>query len=296
MSNQATNPTPKALKARPYTNYARTQDDVDDITPTPQPGPVGDPNSTPDTGRADLSPTEKVFEKRYGDLRRLQEKERKEAKQKLDDLQNQILALSNTKKRDLPRTEAEIQVWLQDHPDLASMVVHLADQAAKERTDLVEKKFEQLNEQQHEIARERAYLELKKIHPDVDAIRASEEFHQWAETKPEEIRNWFYENDTDYLLAAEGITLFKAENGYIKKSVEPQRPNTNLDNSRAVTSTPNVAPPAINNDGKKIWKESEIASLKPKQFEAAEEDINLALQEGRIEFDLRDRKSSYSRS
>lgn len=290
------NPQETTLKARPYSGFYRTELNQPEPTPTPTPDPAANPDPTSDVGRvqgdnlANLPPEERTFAKRYGDLRALRDKELKDYKQRLADLTGQIQDLTNTKKRDLPRTEAEIQTWLNDHPDLASMVIHLADGAAAERTKVVEKKLEQINEQAMEVARDKAYLELKKIHSDVDAIRASAAFHEWVEVQPTEIQNWFYENETDWTLAAKGIQLYKTETG-----ITPARkqPDASLDNSRAVSQGGASGNEPAVSDGKRRWKESEIGKLKPQEFERYEEDINLALQEGRVEFDMRNKQGTF---
>ncbi len=288
-------PTPQetTLKARPYSGFYRTELHKPDETPNPNPDPSGNPDPTSDAGRVDLAnlpPDERTFAKRYGDLRALRDKELKDYKQRLADLTNQIQDLSNTKKRDLPRTEAEIQGWLKEHPDLASMVIHLADSAAAERTKAVEQKLEQINARSQEIEAEKAYLELKKIHPDVDAIRASEGFHQWVEEQPQEIKDWFYENETDYIKAAKGIQLYKSETGITSSR---RQPDPSLDNSRAVGQGGTTGNEPAVSDGKRRWTESEIGKLKPREFEKYEEDINLALQEGRVTFDLRDKQGTF---
>ena len=46
-------------------------------------------------------------------------------------------------------------------------------------------------------SRERAEVELLKIHPDFSTIRDSDDFHNWAEEQPSWVQNALYENDTD---------------------------------------------------------------------------------------------------
>ena len=43
-------------------------------------------------------------------------------------------------------------------------------------------------------AKERAEVELLKIHPDFADIRESDDFHNWAEEQPQWVQNALYEN------------------------------------------------------------------------------------------------------
>lgn len=277
-------------KAEPYSGRYRYDDDEDDTPPNSVAPANGNPQ---DEGRVDeggdepSDPEEKSWKKRHGDLRRIQQKERTEYDRKLKDMSTEIEKLQKGTKEKLPRSEEEIKTWMEDHPDLASMVLYLADKAAGERTRNVEVELERVREDQLEVAREKAYLNLKKLHPDVDDIRGSAEFHAWVDEQPDEIKAWFYDNETNHILAAKGIDIYKREKGLDKK--KPGRPPKadNLDNSQIVTTT--RANGEINLDphkGKKVWRESEVAKMSQRDFERLEDEIDAAIDEGRFIQDL----------
>lgn len=274
-------------KAQPYNGSYRYDDD--DETPTPNSAPHDDGGNRSDEGRVEdgnepSDPEEKSFKKRYGDLRRSQAKERTDNQRKVDDLSKEISKLQKGSGETLPRTEEEIRTWMGDHPDLASMVLFLADKAAGERTQNIEVEIERVREDQLAVARDRAYLELKKLHPDVDDIRADSGFHEWVAEQPDEIQAWFYDNETNTILAAKGINMYKVEKGIGGK--KPKKASAE-DHSQIVTQP--RASGDINLDphrGKRVWKESDVARLSQREFESNEEDIDLAINENRFVYDV----------
>lgn len=273
-------------KARPYTGNQLLEEEEDTNTPNPEGGPDGNPNPDPN-GRVDanLTPEEKTYAKRYADLRRLEQTNKTTYEKKLRDMADRIAELEDGSGNKLPVSEAEINDWMAKYPDLANAILHVADKSSSAKMKKLKDEIDKLQEDSLEIKREKAYLELKKLHPDVDAIRETQEFHDWVETQPGEIQAWFYENETDHVLAARGISLFKLETGW-KSGKKKEKKNENLENSREVTSS---KAPDINPEGgqKKTWRESEITKLKPKEFEALEEELELAMREGRIIHDLK---------
>ena len=136
-----------------------------------------------------------------------------------------------------------------------------------------------------EVLREKAYLNLKKLHPDVDEVRKSQDFHDWVDKQPESIQAWFYENDTDYTLAARGIDLFKIETGF-GKSKKPKGEERSL--AEAVIENSRQTIPEVTAGGKRVWKASEIKRMTPEEFEKNEKEIEQANYEGRVVNDLRD--------
>ena len=67
------------------------------------------------------SAEEKTFKKRYGDLRRHSQEKEKAFQKQLDDLKSQ-LEKATKKEIKLPKTEAEIDEWTKEYPDVAQIV------------------------------------------------------------------------------------------------------------------------------------------------------------------------------
>ena len=118
---------------------------------------------------------EKTFKKRYGDLRR-------HAQQKESDLQEQINQLkeqldSATKKQiQLPKSDEDIEAWAKQYPDVAGIVETIAIKKSKEQAKELEDRIQKINEMQESATKEKAEVELLKLHPDFVDIREDDDF------------------------------------------------------------------------------------------------------------------------
>ena len=160
---------------------------------------------------------EKTFKKRYGDLRRHSQEKEREFQKQLDDLKGQ-LEKSTKKEIKLPKTEAEIDEWSKEYPDVAKIVETIAIKKARETSADLENEIKKINEMSAEAQKDKAEAELMKIHPDFSEIRDSDEFHNWADEQPKWVQDALYENDNDAKSAARAIDLYKADKGISAKT------------------------------------------------------------------------------
>ena len=98
---------------------------------------------------------EKTFKKRYGDLRRHSQEKEREFQKQLDDLKIQ-LEKATKKEIKLPKTEAEIDEWAKQYPDVAGIVETIAIKKAKEQSQALEKKIKEIDELNAKTTKERA--------------------------------------------------------------------------------------------------------------------------------------------
>lgn len=227
-----------------------------------------------------LSAEEKSFKKRYGDLRRHSQQQQTTFQKQIDELKEQ-LTKSTEKQIKLPTSEADLAEWAKTYPDVARIVETIAIKKAKEQSSAIEVRLNQLDEREKLTAREKAELELNRLHPDFDKIRDTDEFHTWAEDQPSWIQQALYENDNDARAAARAIDLYKADMG-ISKAKKPKE-----DNSAAQgvgTRSSKSAPSDNDTDG--VIYESEVAKLTSKQYEQYQEDIAKAIRSGKFVYDL----------
>ena len=82
-----------------------------------------------------------------------------------------------------PKSKEELEAWRKEYPDVYDMVETIAMDKATTRTADLENKYKNLQLQQEQIAKEKAEVELLKLHPDFNDIRANDDFHEWAEIK-----------------------------------------------------------------------------------------------------------------
>jgi len=129
---------------------------------------------------ATLSPEEKSFKKRYGDLRRHMQEKEKEWNEKFEAFEKRM------KKESIvpPKSDEDIEQWAKEYPDVAGIVETIAAKKAQEMFNKAEAKLEDLNKAQTEAQRVKAENSIRKSHNDFDDLRASEDFHTWADEQP----------------------------------------------------------------------------------------------------------------
>ena len=215
---------------------------------------------------------EKVFKKRYDDLKRHYDSTVNKHKDDIEKLRLQLQ--ENADKINLPKTNEEVDAWRQKYPDVYDIIETIAYTKADEKAKKVESNLKELESPQMAVQKDKAEVELSKLHPDFSEIREDDKFHEWVSNQDSTIQGWLYENTTNAKLAARAIDLYKMDTGYSKKKTAKS-----LEASKSVTST---SKREVDTSNKKMWKISEIAKMKPQQFMKYEKDIDLARKEGRI--------------
>ena len=221
---------------------------------------------------------DRVFKKRYDDLKKHYDSTINKHKDELHSLRTQLE--SSTTQFVPPKSKDELEAWRKEYPDVYDMVETIAINKATTQTADLENKYKDLKLQQEQIAKEKAEVELLKIHPDFNDIRQKEEFHNWAANQDPTIQGWLYENTSNAKLAARAIDLFKMDNGESKLTKKEEK-DVKKEAARAISKTRKSTESDI--PKKKVWTTSEISKLKPHQFEKFEKEIDLARLEGRIE-------------
>ena len=221
---------------------------------------------------------DRVFKKRYDDLKKHYDSTINKHKDELTSLRTQLE--SSTKQFVPPKSKDELEAWRKEYPDVYDMVETIAMNKATTRTAEIEDKYKNLQLQQEQIAKEKAEVELLKLHPDFNEIRQKEEFHNWAANQDPTIQGWLYENTSNAKLAARAIDLFKMDNGQSNLTKKEEK-DVKKEAAKAISKTKKATDSDV--PKKKVWTTSEISKLKPHQFEKFEKEIDLARLEGRIE-------------
>jgi hypothetical protein len=219
-----------------------------------------------------------AFKKRYDDLKKHYDSTLHKHKDEVRSLRTQLE--SSTKQFVPPKSKDELEAWRKEYPDVYDMVETIAMNKATTRTAELEDKYKNLQLQQEQIAKEKAEVELLKLHPDFSEIRSKDEFHNWAANQDPTIQGWLYENTSNATLAARAIDLYKMDQGISKLSKREEK-DIKKEAAKAISKTKKSTESEI--PKKKIWTTSEISRLKPQEFERFEKDIDLARLEGRIE-------------
>ena len=222
---------------------------------------------------------EKSFKKRYGDLRRHQQNKDKDYEERIKALEEQLTESTKSEIK-LPKSDEDIDAWAKQYPDVAAIVETIAIKKAREQSQGLEDTKKEIDEMKATASRERAEVELLKIHPDFSTIRDSDDFHNWAEEQPSWVQNALYENDTDARSASRAIDLYKAD-----MNITTKKPASNKDAARSVNSrTSRSEPNTSNNDG--AFSESQVAKMSTQQYEKASDAIMEAIRTGKFIYDM----------
>ena len=223
---------------------------------------------------------EKTFKKRYGDLRRHSQEKEREFQKQLDDLKVQ-LEKATKKEIKLPKSEAEIEEWAKEYPDVAGIVETIAIKKAKEQSDALEKRIKEIDELNAKTTKDRAEVELLKIHPDFADIRESDDFHEWADEQPKWVQDALYENSEDARSAARAIDLYKSDRNISKK----EKVDSSKEAAKAVsTKTQKTVPDAESKNS--MIRESDIQKMTADEYEANADAIMEAIRAGNFIYDV----------
>ena len=223
---------------------------------------------------------EKTFKKRYGDLRRHSQEKEREFQKQLDSLKEQ-LEKATKKEIKLPKTEAEIEEWAKEYPDVAGIVETIAIKKAKEQSDSLEKKIKEIDELNAKTAKERAEVELLQIHPDFADIRESDDFHEWADEQPKWVQDALYENSQDARSAARAIDLYKSDRNIGTK----EKVDSGKEAAKAVATKTKKSMPDTTGKNSMI-KESDVQKMSAEEYEKNSDTIMEAIRAGNFVYDV----------
>lgn len=226
------------------------------------------------------SQEEDTFKKRYGDLRRHMQQTVDAKDRELEKLRQELRS-KEQEEFTLPTSEEEIEAWATKYPEVAKIVDSIAQKRAREASSEVEKNMSDLRKMKQQLEREKAEHELKRLHPDFDAIRSQKGFHDWVAQQPQYLQDALYKNENDAIAAARAIDLYKADMGMIaeKRSDSELKKEAAKAVRKGEQSRPSSTP-------SKQWSESRVASLKPYEYEKFEEEILSAMQNQTFVYDM----------
>jgi len=236
-----------------------------------------DGKATPSTERPENA-EERVFKKRYGDLKRHYDSTLGKHKDEVRTLRTQLE--QSSKQFVPPKSKDELESWRKEYPDVYEMVETIAMSKADSRAKEMETKYQNLQVQQEEIAKEKAEVELLKLHPDFNDLRSKDDFHEWAAKQDPVIQDWLYENTSNASLAARALDLYKMDRGLGKYSKKEEQ-SAKKEAAKAISKTKKAEAPDA--PTKKVWSNAEISKMNVREYAKYEEEIDKAVREGRIQ-------------
>jgi len=230
-------------------------------------------DAVPDTAE------ERSYKKRYADLRRGSQKAKEDLEDRINKLESQLKQSTEQEMR-LPKSDEDIDAWANKYPDVAAIVETIAIKKAREQQAGLEDKVKEIDAMRETASRERAEVELLKVHPDFGEIRDSDEFHNWAEEQPKWVQDALYENDNDARSASRAIDLYKAD-----MNIATKKPSNNNDAAKSVnTRNSRTKPDATSNNNK--MSESTVNKMSSKEYEKHQDEIMEAIRGGNFIYDI----------
>ena len=282
IAGEVTTPKKVAFADRKNANLNRIEQDEKELQELMQTEEKVDEEKKPEVEAQEAEPVnaeEKSFKKRYGDLRRHQQSKEKEYEERIKKLEQQLVESTKSEIK-LPKSDEDIEAWAKQYPDVAAIVETIAIKKALEQSEGLEETKKEIDELKATAARERAEVELMKIHPDFGEIRDSDDFHNWAEEQPKWVQEALYENDTDARSASRAIDLYKADMNITSKKSE-----SNKDAARSVDSRSSRDEPKVD-DREGTFTESQVAKMTTQQYEKASDQIMEAIRTGKFIYDM----------
>lgn len=265
-------------------------------------------NANSDTVTPQEPPTEgqlqeeETWKKRHSDLRSYSQKQINEKDKLLSDKEQELADLKKAlaekdrefQERDLPKNKEELKNWVKEYPDLARVLQTMIDDRAQHQVtsvaDEVKAVKSELEAERLSMAKERAFNEVLKAHPDFRDLIQTDDFKEWVEKQPlpkseggrgkigQAIYDALWKNETDAEAAIQAVDVYKQDKSSNKRAIPDREAAQSV--KRTSTATP------ASSDGKRTWKESEIESLPYYEWDKYEKEIEDARREGRIIYDL----------
>ena len=223
-----------------------------------------------------LSAEERSFKKRYGDLRRHMQEKEKEWNEKFEAFEKRMEKESIVP----PKSDEDIEEWAKQYPDVAGIVETIAAKKAQEMFSKADARLQELDKAQSEAQRVKAENTIRKAHDDFDDLRASDEFHTWAEEQPKWVQDALYENADDPASVVRVIDLYKVDKGLTKTAKKAKAKDAASTVTRRSKTSVDV-----DESGDTI-RESDVARMSDKEFEAKSEEINKAIRSGKFVYDV----------
>ena len=222
---------------------------------------------------------EKSYKKRYADLRRGSQKAKEDLEKRIGSLESQ-LKQSAEQEIQLPKSDEDIDSWAKQYPDVAAIVETIAIKKAREQQAGLEDRVKEIDAMRESATRDRAEVELLKVHPDFGEIRDSDEFHDWADEQPKWVQDALYENENDARSASRAIDLYKSD-----MNIKTKKPSNTKDAAKSVNTRNTRSQPDAEANNNKL-SESRVNKMTTKEYEKHQDEIMEAIRGGNFIYDI----------
>lgn len=225
-----------------------------------------------------LTREEQTYKKRYGDLRRHQQKVEKDLKEKIEALEKRLEA----KPEGIvpPKSDEDIEAWMKKYPDVAGIVSGLIAKETEKRLAKTNTTLQKIQESEEAGKLEKARRAIIKAHSDFEDLEASDEFHDWVDEQPSWIANALYDNADDPKAVIRVLDLYKADNaGITPRKKEEKDAASDVSTKGRRTS--------VDADSEKgTIRESDVAKMSDAEYAKNEDAIMEAMKTGKFIYDM----------
>ena len=222
-----------------------------------------------------LSPEEKTYKKRYGDLRVHLNAMTEKVKVLEAQMENGTAAVKP------PKSEEDVRAWMDEYPDVAAIVEAIAEKKASERFAGAEERLSRIDAITADVERKKVEAAIRSEHSDFDEIRDSDEFHDWVAKQSKRTQDAVYENEDDAQAVIEVIDLYKIKTGKDAKATKQKAKDAA---SSVITKRGRID---VDSDGASLKiKESAVNKMSMKEYEAKADEIMEAIRTGNFIYDL----------
>lgn len=226
----------------------------------------------------ELKGEEKTFKKRYGDLRKHQQKVEKELKDEIATLKEQLE--NKDKGIALPKSDEDIEKWMKKYPDVAGIVTALVAKETDKRLKSAKLDLDELREGQTQSKLDKARAAIIKKHPDFETLEDSDEFHDWVDEQPKWIADALFEQTDEPAAVIRVLDLYKADTAGITPKKKEEK-----DAASSVGTKKGRTLPEEDME-KNAWSESKVDKLSDKDYEKYEAEILKAMADKTFVYDM----------
>ena len=177
------------------------------------------------------------------------------------------------------KSAEELEEFKNEYPDVYEVVETVAHLQSESKAKVLEERLSQLQQREQEITQREALKRLAEKHPDFEDIKNSDTFQDWTKEQPESIQQWITGNSDDADLASRALDLFKKD---FNISSSEKKKSSSKPTKQSAADMVSTKTTSVDTKQEKVWSEREIAALSMDEFDRYEQEISLAMQEGRI--------------
>ena len=270
--------TSSILGSQPYRNPRHVQEaaELEDYEKS-----LTDSNAQRDGDTDPEGKPEHNWEKRYKDLQSYTAKKINSLEASVKDAMQQ-----GVQRIEAPKTPEELEAFKGQNPETYAVIQSMANTLFQTHMTQYDQQLAEMQGTLQVSAQEKAMLRLKEAHSDYESIMNSDGFHDWASKQSTQVQDWVYNNPDNADLAIQALSLFKYHSGWGKETQGTNGPQVNTGGDALINTRQNKVEPGATdrNHPAYVWKESDIARMRPEEFSTWNDHITLAQQENRILF------------